>query len=468
MPSFHYSDLEIIVLAAGKGTRMRSQLPKVLHPVLGTSMLSHVLQTSQSLNPSGITVVVGHEADQIRGSVVESDSFRWVHQSEQLGTGHAVNCCQSECSTASDVLIVCGDTPLLQADTLSRLVDSHRQAKASVSFLSAKLDNPTGYGRVQRDVNGSVRRIVEQKDAAEDELSIHEVSSGIFCVRQSILFELLQQVNNENSQGEYYLPDIIPLALISGQGVQAVVMMDPEEMSGVNDRRQLAEVESVMQSKIIAGWQVHGVTIEQPETVRIESSVTVGRDCIIRAGSQLLGSTTIGHSCSIGPYAVIQDACLGDSCQVHAFSHVQQASLSNDVNTGPFARLRPESNLKDGVRIGNFVEIKKSNIGCNSKVNHLSYIGDTNMGENCNIGAGSITCNYDGANKHRTEIGDGVFVGSSTKLVAPVVVGDHATIGAGSIITKDVEGGGLTLSSRSKQQHISTWLRPKKNNDVST
>jgi len=386
-----------------------------------------------------------------------------VTQSELLGTANAVQCCQSSCNTnCRDVLIVCGDTPLLQADTLSKLLKAHRKSEAGVSFLSAVLDDATGYGRVQRMADGSVERIIEQQDANEEERAITEVSSGIFCVQQQLLFALLDQVNNDNKQNEYYLPDIIPLARAANHGVQAVIMDDSVEMSGVNNRCQLADVEAVMQAAIIKDWQLQGVTIMQANTVRIEASVMLGRDCTIHAGTQLLGVSHIGEHCNIGPYSVIKNANLDDGCIIHAFSHIEKAVVANDAQIGPFARLRPDARLDEGVRIGNFVEIKKSIIGKGSKVNHLSYIGDTSLGQNCNIGAGSITCNYDGANKHQTTIGDRVFVGSDTKLIAPVSVGDDATVGAGSIISKNVESGGLTLSARPEQRHITQWKRPRK------
>ncbi len=462
MASFEYPNLEIIVLAAGKGTRMRSAQPKVLHPVLGKPMLEHVLHTAESLMPHGISVVVGHEAEQVRERIGDPANIHWVEQRQQLGTGHAVNCCRSVCDSCRDVLIICGDTPLLRAETLSSLVEAHRQADAVVSFLSARLSNPHGYGRVKRDAEGQVLSIIEQKDADADEQLIDEVSSGIFCVRQQDLFELLARVGNDNAQGEYYLPDVVPLALQQHARVQAVLMDDADEMTGINNRCQLADVERLLQQRIVRDWQMQGVTIEQPDTVRIEASVHIGRDSVIHAGSHLLGASRIGEGCSIGPYAVICNAELDDECHVYAFSHIEEADVGAQANIGPFARLRPDARLDEQVRIGNFVEIKKSVIGRGSKVNHLSYIGDTTMGTDCNVGAGSITCNYDGANKHQTKIGDRVFIGSDTKLIAPVFVDDDATIGAGSIISKNVDAGGLTLSARPEQRHKSKWRRPRK------
>ncbi|MDQ6984175.1 MAG: bifunctional UDP-N-acetylglucosamine diphosphorylase/glucosamine-1-phosphate N-acetyltransferase GlmU, partial [Ghiorsea sp.] len=286
--------------------------------------------------------------------------------------------------------------------------------------------------------------------------------SGIFCVNRALLFSYLHQVNNNNAQGEYYLPDILPLALADDKLVQAVVMDNHQEILGINDRSQLAHAENIMQQRIIHEWQGKGVTIEQAETVRIEASVNIGMDCTIKAGTQLLGSTHLGDDCVVGPYAVLQNSWLADGINVAPFSHLEETSIGDNATVGPFARLRPGARLDDDVKIGNFVEVKKAVIGRGSKVNHLSYIGDTTMGKHCNIGAGTITCNYDGANKHQTMIGDDVFIGSDTKLIAPVQVGKGATIGAGSIITKQVQNDGLTLSARPEQRHVKNWIRPKK------
>ena len=457
-----HPDLQVCILAAGKGTRMRSRLPKVLHPVLGRAMIEHVLATVSSLKPGGTALVVGHEAEVVRDRIGEVEGLSWVEQPEQLGTGHAVIQCEPVIGECRDVLIVCGDTPLLSSETLGQLVAEHRHLNSDVTVLTAVPESPFGYGRIVRSDDGGVVGIVEEKDATDAQRQIGEVSSGIYCVRREVLFGLLHAVENNNAQGEYYLPDIVPLAIGRGLSVEAVKMSDAEEMCGVNDRRQLAHVEAEMQARIIRHWQMHGVTIEKPETVRIEVQVAIGVDSLIRAGSQLLGQTHIGHGCDIGPYAVLQDARLDDYVCVHAFSHLERASVANKARIGPYARLRPGAAIGEAAGIGNFVEVKKATIGRASKVNHLSYIGDASVGDNCNVGAGTITCNYDGANKHLTEVGDDVFIGSDTQLVAPVKVGDGATIGAGSTITKDVPAGGLTLSKRSGQQHVSGWQRPRK------
>jgi len=462
MSTFHYPDLQVCVLAAGKGKRMRSNLPKVLHKVLGRAMIDHVLSTVESLKPKAIAMVTGHASEMVREHVGQPVNLDWVIQDKQLGTGHAVKQCENVIRDVRDVLIVCGDTPLLSVDTLAKLVDEHRSAGTDVTVLTAKPVNPLGYGRIVRDENGDVTSIVEEKDATDEQRQIGEVSSGIYCVRHEVLFDLLHAIGNTNAQSEYYLPDIVPLALNAGQSVRAVAMFDSDEMVGVNDRVDLSNVEAIMQRHIIQDWQRNGVTIEKPETVRIEAGVKIGIDTVIQAGCYLIGSTQIGDECRVGPNAVLVNAWLDDRVDVYAFSHIHGASVGSDTSVGPYARLRPGAQLDEHVHIGNFVEVKKSVIGEGSKVNHLSYIGDATVGSNCNIGAGTITCNYDGANKFQTDIGNDVFVGSDTQLVAPVRVGDGATIGAGSTITRDVADGGLTLSERNEQRHIAGWKRPQK------
>ncbi len=462
MAKLHYPDLQVCVLAAGRGKRMCSNLPKVLHKVLGRAMIDHILHTVEGLRPKGIAVVTGHASEMVREHVGQPVNLEWVIQDKQLGTGHAVKQCEQVIRDVRDVLIVCGDTPLLQVDTLDKLVVEHRQSGSDVTVLTASPLNPFGYGRIVRDDNGRVSSIVEEKDATAEQRNIREVSSGIYCVRYEVLFDLLHAIGNSNAQGEYYLPDIVPLALQAGQAVEAVMMGDADEMLGVNDRVHLAHVEDLMQKRIIEDWQRRGVTVEKPDTVRIEASVKIGIDTVIQAGCYLIGSTQIGDECRIGPNAVLVDAWLDDRVNVYAFSHIHAASVGSDTLVGPYARLRPEAQLDEHVHIGNFVEVKKSVIARGSKVNHLSYIGDTTIGTGCNIGAGTITCNYDGANKFQTEIGDNVFVGSDTQLVAPVRVGDDATIGAGSTITRDVKAGGLTMSVRNEQKHMANWKRPEK------
>ncbi|MDX8403322.1 MAG: bifunctional UDP-N-acetylglucosamine diphosphorylase/glucosamine-1-phosphate N-acetyltransferase GlmU [Mariprofundaceae bacterium] len=458
----HYPDLQVCVLAAGKGKRMRSSKPKVLHPVLGRAMIDYLLHTVETLRPKGIAVVTGHASEMVQAHVGQPQNLEWVIQDKQLGTGHAVKQCENVIKDVRDVLIVCGDTPLLRTETLSKLIEEHRKHATDVTVLTAEPEDSHGYGRIVRGGNGKVTGIVEEKDADDKQRAIREVSSGIYCVRYEVLFELLHKIENSNAQGEYYLPDIVPLALKDTRSVETVTMQNPNEMLGVNNRVQLAEVESLMQQRIIHDWQMAGVTIEKPKSVRIEAGVSIGIDTVIQAGCYLIGSTRIGDECRVGPNAVLVDAWLDDRVNVFAFSHIHSANVGSEAKVGPFARLRPGAELDEEVHIGNFVEIKNSVVSRGSKVNHLSYIGDTEMGSECNIGAGTITCNYDGANKHKTIVGDRVFVGSDTKLIAPVEVGSDATIGAGSIITRKVKEGGLTLSARPEQRHVADWQRPKK------
>ncbi|OIO72018.1 MAG: UDP-N-acetylglucosamine diphosphorylase/glucosamine-1-phosphate N-acetyltransferase [Zetaproteobacteria bacterium CG1_02_49_23] len=455
-------NVHIIILAAGQGTRMKSSTPKVLHKILGKSMLGHVLHTVEGLRPQSLSVVVGHEAERIRSVIGDPANMNWVNQHEQLGTGHAVMQCKSVSVGADNVLIVCGDTPLLQSDTLHKLMQNHQQSSAVITMLTAKVVNPFGYGRVCRNTEGNVIGVVEHRDASLEQLSIDEVNAGIFCVKRVALFELLEQVSCDNDQNEYYLPDIIVHALARNMKVGTVCIENDDEILGINNRVQLAEIEQRLQKRIVQEWQLLGVTVQQPESVRIEATVKIGNDVELRAGTQLLGSTMIGDNCCIGPYSVIEDSWIDDAVEVFSFSHIQGAHVGSKSKVGPFARLRPEAELDEQVHVGNFVEIKKSIVGRGSKINHLSYIGDTQMGSDCNIGAGSITCNYDGANKHRTLIGDNVFVGSDTKMIAPVEIKSGATVGAGSIITKTVNENGLTLSARPEQRHVPGWQRPKK------
>ena len=462
MTPYSFSNVQVVVLAAGRGTRMCSAKPKVLHELLGKSMLEHVLTSLESLNARGMSVVTGHDSERVRTAVAEKHHATWVLQADQLGTGHAVQQCETSCHLADHVLIVCGDTPLLQTETLAALISEHEAEDSDVTLLSAIQLNPTGYGRVCRNDHGVVHSVVEEKDADECIRHIQEVSSGIFCVKKGVLFECLAEVDNQNNQAEYYLPSILPIAVGKGYKLHTVKMNDANEMLGVNDRTQLRRVTALLQQRIIRDWEKKGVSFEQVETIRIDTSVHLGMDTVIYAGSQLLGNTHVGDSCEVGPYAVIDCSWVEDGVKIDAFSHLEQSHVSMHARVGPYARLRPQARLDEGVKIGNFVEIKKSVIGQNSKVNHLSYVGDAEVGRECNIGAGTITCNYDGANKHKTLIGDHVFIGSDTKLIAPVVVGDGATLGAGSIITKAVEGGGLTLSIRTEQRYIKEWKRPTK------
>ncbi|RME82785.1 MAG: UDP-N-acetylglucosamine diphosphorylase/glucosamine-1-phosphate N-acetyltransferase, partial [Zetaproteobacteria bacterium] len=424
-----------------------------------------VLHAVEQLSPAGIAVVVGEHEAKIRKALGDPANLDWARQPTPRGTADAVLAAKGTVrADVKDVLILQGDTPLVRAETLVKLVEARRRADADLALLSAVVDNPHGYGRIVRDADGEVAAIVEEADADERTRRIREINAGVYCAKAPDVFAWLEEVRPENAQREFYLTDLVRVLVGRDGIVVAVPADDADEALGVNDRVQLAAAEKRLQRRVIEEWQRQGVTIEQPETVRIELGVSLGMDCVVHAGTQLLGSTHIGEGCEIGPYAIVRDAWLDDEVKVLAFSVVEgpETEIASGVRIGPFARIRPGTHLAEDVRIGNFVEVKNSVIGRGTKANHLSYLGDAEIGEFCNIGAGTITCNYDGANKHKTIIEDDVFIGSDTKLVAPVRVGRGATIGAGSLITKDVKPGGLTLTERPDPRHFPDWRRPRK------
>ncbi|PKM42839.1 MAG: UDP-N-acetylglucosamine diphosphorylase/glucosamine-1-phosphate N-acetyltransferase [Gammaproteobacteria bacterium HGW-Gammaproteobacteria-1] len=449
--------MEVIILAAGQGTRMKSALPKVLHAIGGEPMLARVYRTARLLEPQQIHIVYGHGADRVREQLGHLDAA-WALQDKQLGTGHAVAQAMPAVNDESRVLILYGDVPLIEAATLDRLVDA---AADALAVLTIELDNPTGYGRMVRDRDGRVQRIVEQKDASEAERAIREVNTGLLAVDGARLRSWLERLDNHNVQGEYYLTDIIAMAVEDGVAINTVSAPDIEQVSGINDRQQLAALERALQRRQAAQLMLAGVTLLDPERFDLRGDLSVGRDVIIDVNVIIEGRVVLGDGVTIGANCMLKDVEIGAGTEVKPMSIVDSAVIGAGAHIGPFARIRPDTRIADGAHIGNFVEVKKSEIGAGSKVNHLSYIGDTTMGAKVNIGAGTITCNYDGANKHRTVIGDGVFVGSDTQLVAPVTVHDNATIGAGSTITKDAPAGELTLS-RNKQMSIAGWKRPTK------
>ncbi len=450
--------LAVVVLAAGKGKRMNSDLPKVLHPVAGKPLLDHVLDTARSLSADSIHVVFGHGGDRVQSEFPDAD-LKWHLQAEQLGTGHAVDQAMPGIADDDLVLVLCGDVPLIRTETLRRLLDT--AVNAELAILTAMLDNPTGYGRIVRNADGAVRRIVEQKDANEDEQAINEINTGIIVARAARLRDWLSRIQNDNAQGEYYLTDIAALANDDGEFVKAAIMDDAEEAMGINDKIQLARAERLFQQAAARDLLVAGVTLADPARIDIRGTLKVGRDVFIDVGAVFEGDVTLGDGCTIGPYCVISDSTLGAGTAVHPHSVIDGATTAANCQIGPFARLRPGTALAERVKVGNFVETKKSRIDTGSKVNHLSYVGDATIGANVNVGAGTITCNYDGVNKHHTTIGDDVFVGSGTNLVAPVEVGAGATIGAGSTVTKRAPDGKLTIA-RSRQTTIEGWRRPQK------
>ena len=453
--------LSIVILAAGQGTRMKSARPKVIHELAGKPLLQHVVDVGRALEPGQLIVVVGHGAGRVRDSMPGQDLV-FVEQREQLGTGHALAQCLDQVTTGNDVLVLYGDVPLIRATTLSQMIEQGRDAP--VCILSFKPDNPFGYGRIVRQGDLSVRAIVEQKDASPEQLGIDECYSGIMLIRGDRLQSLVSTIDNNNAQGEYYLTDVVDIAVANGDVVNAVPCADPDEVTGINDQRQLANVEAIYRSHQADLLMAQGVKLHDPARIDIRGEVTVGRDVEIDINCLLEGTVSLGDNVRIGANCVIRNTSIGDGSQIHPMTSIDDAVIGRDVNIGPFARIRPGAEFDDTVKIGNFVEVKKSHIGEGSKVSHLSYIGDTEMGAGVNIGAGTIVCNYDGVNKFKTVIEDGVFIGSDTQLVAPVTVARNAPIGAGSTITRDAPADRLTLS-RAKQVTISGWSKPSKQED---
>jgi len=450
--------LSIVILAAGKGTRMKSAITKVMHKLAGKSLIEHVIDTALRLSPSNLTVVTGNGAQQVR-LLIETKKVVEVVQHEQLGTGHAVMQATAQFANTEQVLVLYGDVPLTQLPTLQQLIDCGDSE--SLRILTTELVEPTGYGRIVRNEIGDVICITEQKDADAKTLMIKEVNSGIMVLPARWLAESLKKLTNNNAQGEFYLTDIVSLAVADGIKINTVCCQDNAEVAGVNTRQQLAELERHFQLIQANVLMTNGVTLADPSRIDIRGQLITGTDVTIDLNVIFEGKVTLANNVEIGANCIIKDATIGEGTIILANSMIDSSTIGANVNVGPFARLRPGTVLSDKTKIGNFVETKNSNIGKGSKVNHLSYIGDTDMGVDVNIGAGTITCNYDGANKHRTVIGDRVFVGSDTQLVAPVTVEDGATIGAGSTIRKTVPADALTLTM-SEQRTINGWQRPVK------
>ena len=446
--------ISIVILAAGQGKRMRSALPKVLQPLAGQPLLRHVVECSEALGASDICVVYGHGGEAVREAFA-GDQLRWALQSEQLGTGHAVQQAMPETPDENLVLVLYGDVPLLQARTLQRLLAAC--ANGGVALLTVEVDNPTGYGRIVRE-DGRVVRSVEERDATAAERQIREINTGVMACPATKLKAWLAGLDNNNSQGEYYLTDVIGMA--ANEGVVHGVQADSQvEVMGINDKQQLAEAERALQRRLVDELMTQGVGFADPDRVDIRGTLRCGSDVFIDVNAVFEGEVVLGDGVRIESNNLLRNSELGAHTVVHSNCHIEGARTGSDCEIGPFARLRPGAVLADRVKVGNFVEVKKSEIGEGSKVNHLTYIGDTTIGMNVNVGAGTITCNYDGVNKHRTVIGDGAFIGSGVELVAPVEVGAGATIGAGSTISHDAPAEKLTVE-RSKQVTVPGWKRP--------
>lgn len=450
--------VEIVILAAGEGTRMRSDRPKVLQPLAGRPLLEHVVDAAEATGCEAIHVVYGFGGDQVQ-SAMGGRALSWAHQAEQLGTGHAVSQALPAIPDDSIVVVAYGDVPMILPETLRRLAAS--ASPDALAILTATFDNPTGYGRIIRDSAGRVVRIVEQKDATSEELEIREGNTGLVAAPAARLRDWLGRISNDNAQGEYYLTDIVALAVADGVAVFGETAGSVDEVSGINDRVQLAAAEASLRQRRCQALMQQGATVADPDRVDIRGQVSCGRDVFIDVGVVFEGRVELGDRVSIGPYCVIRESVLEAGTEVLPHSLIERSHAGPGCNIGPFARLRPGTRLSARAKVGNFVEIKNSELGEGSKANHLSYVGDTTVGREVNIGAGTITCNYDGANKHRTVIGDGAFIGSGVELVAPVEVGEGATIGAGSTVGKDAPAGELTVA-RARQTTVRGWKRPVK------
>lgn len=437
---------------------MRSELPKVLHPVAGRPMLQHVIDTASALSPHAIHIIYGHGGEQVKGALTGVNA-NWIEQAQQLGTGHAVQQASPQLSDDERVLVLYGDVPLIRQPTLKALLEC--ADGDGLALLTVALDDPHGYGRIVRDADGAVRAIVEQKDADAEQLTIREINTGIMALPAKHLKRWLQRLENNNAQGEYYLTDIIAMAVADRVDVHTATPQRMVEIMGVNDKVQLSFVEREYQKEQAEQLMRAGVTLADPARFDVRGEVTAGADVSIDINVLLLGKVELGDGVRIGPNVVISNSRIDDGVEILANCVIEDAHIGAHCRIGPFARIRPETELAEHVHVGNFVEIKKSQVGGGSKINHLSYIGDSDVGRNVNIGAGTITCNYDGANKHRTVIEDGAFIGSDTQLVAPVTVGAGATIGAGSTITQDAPAGELSFS-RAKQITVEGWTRPTK------
>lgn len=447
----------VVILAAGKGTRMKSSLPKVLHPIGGKPMVQHTIDTVNSLGATNIHLVYGHGREQLQEKL-SHNQLSWCLQDQQLGTGHAVQQAAPHIQDDEDVLILVGDAPLIKQSTLQQLIEVKNQA--DLALLTVELEDPTGMGRIIRQ-GDQVAAIVEHKDATEQQRQIKEINTGMMIMGGKDLKRWLSALNNNNAQGEYYLTDVIEMAAKEGKSIHAAQPASPFEVEGINNRAQLAMIERAYQQEQAQNIMMQGVSLLDPNRFDLRGELQVGQDISIDVNVVVEGKVTIGSNVSIGANCILIDCTIADGAIIHANSIIEQATVGEDCSVGPFARLRPGTVMKQQSRVGNFVEMKKTTLGKGSKANHLSYLGDTEVGEGANIGAGTITCNYDGVNKFKTVIGDGAFIGSNSSLVAPANIGVNATVGAGSVVTKDVADNELAIA-RSRQKNLNNWQRPEK------
>jgi bifunctional UDP-N-acetylglucosamine pyrophosphorylase/glucosamine-1-phosphate N-acetyltransferase len=454
--------LTIVILAAGLGTRMKSRQAKVLHRAGGKALVQHVVDTAAQLTPpERIFVVVGHQADEVRRAVT-TPGVQFIEQSEQLGTGHAVTCGRAALEALDGYLtVVYGDGPLLRAATLRRLYEQETAGDAAAVLLTALMDDPTGYGRILRDGLGRVVRIVEQKAATPEQLAIREANMGIYCFRADLFWKHASEIRPDNPAGEFYLTDMAEILTRAGHRVEAMQIADATEALGINNRVELAAVDRLIRDRKARDLMLAGVTIEKPETVSIDCDVEIGIDTIVEPFAQIRGQTRIGENCRIGAGAIVEDSEIADDVEIGPYTIVGSSKLDRGAHAGPFARLRLENHVGEGAHIGNFVELKKTRMGAGAKANHLAYLGDSDIGARVNIGAGTITCNYDGFKKHPTHIGDGAFVGSNSTLVAPIEIGAGAYVGAGSVITQPVPPDSLGIG-RAHQVLKEDWARKRR------
>ena len=455
------SEVHVVILAAGQGTRMKSALPKVLHPVAGQPMIRQVVQTAETLAPASIAVIVGHQADAVRAFLGGGRGVQFALQAPQLGTAHALQ--QAEpllAGRTGTLVLLSGDVPLLRAATLRRLLDAHREAKAAATVVTATVERPYGYGRIIR-VGGRIARIVEERDASPAQRQVREINSGIYAFDLLPLFDHLRSIATKNAQGEYYLTDLVALYRRRKLPVETIMVDDPAEIRGVNTRSELAELSAIMRQNKNEELMAAGVTIVDPATTYIDPNVEVGPDTVIHPGVVIQGQSRVGSACEIHAYVRLTDSELADKVTINNFCVLVGARVAEGAAIGPFAHLRPASDVGPGAKVGNFVELKKTTLGQGAKVNHLSYLGDAKVGAQVNVGAGTITCNYVGQKKHETVIGDGAFIGSDTQLIAPVRIGKGAYVVAGSSITEDVPDGALGIG-RGRQTNVEGWVERRK------